>query len=91
MFFQSPVEESQADGGVEGSIKIIQGPVRTIRVALLPIYRTLIHEIHHIEPWLIREAAESINRHQVGQDGKTRRKITDNKWLIEVVEFRGYI
>ena len=52
----SPVGESQADGEIEGVIKIIKGVVRTMRLALQTRYGILIGEKHPIVPWMIRES-----------------------------------
>jgi hypothetical protein len=45
-----------------------------MRLALESRYKRKITEEHNIIPWLVKEAADSINRYQVGSDGKTRRE-----------------
>ena len=59
-----------------------------MRLSLQTHYGILIGEDHPIVLWLIREAAESINRYQVGPDGKTRRqRLTGKEWNRTVAEF----
>ncbi len=69
-----PVGESQGNGEVEGAIKLVKGTVRSMRLALQSKYGVLIKGDHPIVGWMVSEAAESINRYQVGSDGKTRRQ-----------------
>lgn len=84
----SPVGESQANGEVEGAVRMIKAQVRTMRLSLQSRYNREIKEDHNVIPWLVPEAAASINRYQVGADGKTRReRLKGKKWIREVAEF----
>ena len=67
----NPVGESQANGEVEGAIRMVKAQVRTMRLALQSRYNTVIGEDHPIVAWMVAEAADSINRYQIGADGKT--------------------
>ncbi len=85
---ESPVGESQSNGEVEGAIKLIKAQIRTMRLALQSRYKTVIEESDDIVAWMVAEAAESINRYQIGADGKTRRqRVTGKNWLGQVAEF----
>ncbi len=80
--------ESQSNGEVEGAIKLIKAQIRTMRLGLQSRYNTVIQESDAIVAWMIAEAADSINRFQIGLDGKTRRqRVTGKKWLRQTAEF----
>ena len=85
---ESPVGESQSNPEVEGAIKLVKGQVRVMKLAVQSRYHTEIPENHPIVPWMIPEAANSINRYHVGMDGKTRReRLKGKKWKREVADF----
>ena len=47
-----------------------------------------IKEDMDVVAWMVAEAAESINRFQIGPDGKTRReRVTGKKWHRQTAEF----
>ena len=49
--------------------------------------QSLTEESDPIVAWMIAEAADSINRYQIGVDGKTRRqRVTGKSWLRQVAE-----
>ena len=85
---ESPVGESASNGEVENAIKQVEGQFRTFKSCLEEkLGRKLVRE-HMCVPWLIRHAAETIDRYAVGVDGKTnyqRRK--GKKFGGTVVEF----
>ena len=85
---ESPIGESQSNGEVEGAVRMIQAQVRTMRLALQSRYDTVIGEDHPIVAWLVAEAADSINRFQIGADGKARReRVTGKRWLRKTADF----
>ena len=67
----SPVGESASNGAVENAIKMVQAQYRTLKLCLESRYENDIAHDHHAQPWLIRHAANTINRYQVGEDGHT--------------------
>ena len=71
---ESPLGESQANGEVENSVRMIKAQVRKLRLSLESRYKVKLREDHPIIPWLVAEAAEAINRFQIGLDGKSRRE-----------------
>ena len=85
---ENPIGESQANGDVEGAIRMVKAQVRTMRLALQSLYNTVIGEDHPIVAWMVAEAADSINRYQIGADGKTRReRVTGKRWLRKAADF----
>lgn len=68
---ESPVGEHQSNGEVENAVRRIQGMIRTIRDGLESRYQMEMTGEHEIVPWMIRHAAQSMNRCIVKEDGKT--------------------
>ena len=68
---ESAVDEHQANSQVESAVRLVQEQVRTMRLAIEARYNTTLKESDAIWPWLIMEAANLLNRYQVGTDGKT--------------------
>ena len=85
---ESPVGESQANGEIEGAIKLIKGQIRTMKLSLQTRYGIKLKPDHPVVPWMVNEAAKSINRYHVGLDGKTRReRLKGKKFHRETAEF----
>merc|ERR1712240_75927 len=85
---ESPVKESQANGGVENAIRQVQGQIRTIKDCLQSRIGVKINGDEAIFPWLVSHAAATINRHHVGQDGKTAYQRWKGKpFRREITEF----
>ena len=85
---ESPVGESASNGEVENAIKLVEGMFRSIKSSLEERIGRKLPREHMCVPWLIRHAAETIDRYAIGSDGKTnyqRRK--GNKFGGSPVEF----
>ena len=68
---ESPVGESASNGEVENAIKLVEGMFRSLKSSLEErIGKKLVRE-HMCVPWLIRHAAETIDRFAISSDGKT--------------------
>ena len=70
-FEESPVGEHQSNGAIENAIKRIQGQIRTVRDALESRIGERIRGDDNVFTWLVRNAAASMNRYQIGSDGRT--------------------
>ncbi len=87
-FEESPVGEHQSNEAIENAIRRVQGQVRTLRDALESRIGTRIEGKDHIFTWLVRHAAASMNRYQVGSDGKTsHERLRGRKCRRDVAEF----
>lgn len=85
---QSPVGEPASSGAVEGAIKLVQGMYRTLKMALEARYQSTVEHDHMSLPWLLRHAANTYNRFQVGSDGKANyERLRGRKFHKEVCEF----
>ena len=73
VFEESPVGESQALGGINVQIQIIQGQVRTLRDALEVKYQQRMMWDSTLIPWMIHSAVGILNRYRMGgdRDGRT--------------------
>lgn len=83
-----PVGASQSNGAVERAVQEVKAHVRTIRLVLQARYGRKIEEHDHIIPWLVKDAAEQINRFiMVGPDGRTRsERPRGRRWLRVMAE-----
>ena len=70
-FEESPVGEHQSNGAVENATKRVQGQIRTVRDALESRIGERVKGGDNVFTWLVRNAAASMNRYQVGSDGRT--------------------
>ena len=68
---ESPVGESASNGEVENAIKQVEGQFRTVKSNVEEKYGEKLVSTHMSVPWMIRHAAELIDRFAVGQDGRT--------------------
>ena len=85
---ESPVTESQANGAVENAIRQVQGQIRTTKDCLESRIGVKLTGEDTIFPWLVSHAAATINRHHVGQDGKTAyRRWKGKEFRREITEF----
>merc|ERR1711867_282383 len=85
---ESPVKESQSNGANEYAIRQVQGQIRTTRDCLESRLGVKLTGEDTIFPWLVSHAAATINRHHVGQDGKTaHRRWKGKEFRREVAEF----
>ena len=71
---ESPVKESKSNGVIENAIQQVQGQIRTTKDCLETRLGRKIKGSENIFPWLVIHAARTINRYQVGRDGKTAYK-----------------
>ena len=62
---------SQSNGEIENSVKKVEGQIRTMKMAIEDRYDMIIGDEHNVLPWLVRHAAQSINRYTVLDNGKT--------------------
>ena len=67
----SPVESSGSNGLAEKAAQELEGQVRTMRSALAARIGEMPAEASVIMAWMTEAAAQLINRHQVGKDGRT--------------------
>ena len=82
------MKESKSNGAIENAIQQFQGQFRAIKDGLEARIGTRITECMTIVPWMVIHAARTINRYQVGQDGKTAYKRWKGKeFRREVAEF----
>jgi len=85
---ESPVHESQSNGGIENAIKRWQGQLRAMLDALIAKYGKTIEKTHCILPWLVRYASTVMNRYGVGDDGKTcYERLKGKRFRNPVAEF----
>ena len=85
---ESPAYEHRSNGEVERAIQTIQGQVRTIKSALESRYETTMGPDSNMMPWMVRHAANVINRYHKGTDGMTAyRRLKGKEFKKEVVEF----
>ena len=68
---ESPSYDSKSNGEIEQTNQIVQGQFRTFKDALESRYETRIDGSHQCVPWLMTHSAETINRFQIGSDGRT--------------------
>ena len=77
---------------MENAIKRVAARFRTQKEATESRYERRIPQTHHIIPWMVSNAANSINRFQVGTDGKTSYERWKGKRFTKVIaEFGGCI
>jgi hypothetical protein len=87
-FEESPVGEHQSNGAVENAVKRVQGQVRTMRDALESRIGERIKGEDNVFTWMVRHAAASMNRYQVGEDGKTaHERMRGRRFRRDVTEF----
>ena len=69
---QSPAYSSQSQGSIERFHRTLFNQVRTLTAQLRNNYKLNIISINHpIMPWVIRHAANLLNRYAIHNDGKT--------------------
>ena len=68
---ESAVAEHGLNGSVETAVRTVQGMARPIKDGLGKQLEMLIKRTSCIAPCLIRHAAASLMRFQVGKDGRT--------------------
>jgi hypothetical protein len=87
-FEESPVGEHQSNGAVENAIKRVQGQIRTVRDALESRIGERVKGGDNVFTWLVRNAAASMNRYQVGSDGRTaHERLRGRRFRRDVAEF----
>ena len=86
-FEESSVGEHQSNGAIENAIRRVQGQARTLRDALESRIGIRIEGKDNICTWLVRHAAASMNRYQVGSDGRTaHERLRGRKFRRDVAE-----
>ena len=70
-FQESPVGDYQGNGIIEHAVNDITNQFRAIKDGLDTRYGSRINGDHPAVPWLMKHAADTINRRRVGKDGKT--------------------
>ena len=68
---ETPVGESQSNGGVEGAVKIVKGLLRVHLMALEAKINAKFPSGHPVLAWLVEHVTDVISKHMVGVDGKT--------------------
>ncbi len=83
----APTGDSQSQGDAENAVELVQAMARSLKLALEARIGAEIPEEHPIIPWVIRHAAQVINRHRIGEDGLTRhRRLKGKNFDKEVAE-----
>jgi len=68
---ESPVGESKSNGEVERAIRSVKEQFSTFRDQVENRYMTSLQSDSQVIPWIVRHAAATIDRFQIGTDGKT--------------------
>ena len=83
----SPVKESKSNGGIEAAVQQVQWQFRTMKDALEARIGTRLKPTSAIVPWIVTHSARTINRYQMGKDGKTAyRRWKGKEFKREVAE-----
>ena len=89
---ESPVGEHQANGSIENAINDIKSQFRTLKDAMDTRYQHKYDGNHSSIPWLIKHAADVINRTRISTDGKTAfRRWKGREFNKKVAEFGEHI
>ena len=72
-------KDSQSNGVIERAIQGVEGMVRTMKFALEKRLNTTFESSHPVMAWIIEHAAETLNRYQVGEDGRTAYELTQGQ------------
>ena len=84
----SKAKDSQTNGRAERAVQTIEGITRTLKLALERRIGAQVPCGHPIMAWLIPHGAETINRSQVSQDGRTAwERVRGKRYRGEVLEF----
>ena len=84
----SKAKDSQSNGRAERGVQTVEGITRTLKLALERRLGVGIPCSHPIMSWLIPHGAETVNKCQVGQDGRTAwERVRGKKYRGEVLEF----
>ena len=67
----SPVGSSASNGVVERGIPSVQGQVGVLKDALEARWKREIATEECVAPWIVERAAHTLNRFEVGKDGRT--------------------
>ena len=81
--WESQLGEHQSNGMVENGVQRIQGQFRVRRHALESRFGQRLGGHHNCLPWLVRHVGQSLNRYQVGNDGKRHTRDGKEKNLRE--------
>ena len=85
---ESPVGESKPLGGINVQIQVAQGMTRTLRDALESRYGERLDCESPLIPWMVMHVAGILNRHRVGEDGRTAyQHIKGKTFQRDFVEF----
>ena len=85
---ESPVGDSQSNGGIENAVQDAQGQIRTTKLGLERRLERKVKASHPILAWLVRHAVACITRYRVGPDGKTAyRRIRGRNFNRKITEF----
>jgi len=80
--------DSQSNGRAERAVQSVEGMTRTLKIALEARIGKEIPCEHPVMTWIVEHAAETINRYNVGPDGKTPyERMKGKKYRGEVTEF----
>ena len=84
----APVGDSQSNGEIEITVKIVEGQIRTLKCQLEHHLKQEIPVDHPLLPWLVRHAGATISRYQKGRDGMTAyRRLKGRDFVRNVIEF----
>ena len=81
-------KDSQSNGMIERGIQSVEGIVRTMKLSLEKKINKKIPCVHPVMSWLIEHGAETLNRYQVGRDGRTPyERLKGKAYKGEMIEF----
>ena len=84
----SAVGDSQGNGCIERAVRTLEEMVRTLKLDLEARVSETLKITHKVILWLIEHAFDSVNRVQVGQDGKTSfERVEERRFNGDIVRF----
>ena len=85
---ESPVRESKCNGKMEKAVQKLEGQLRTLKMALENNIGRQVSVRSRVFEWLTLWTTTSLNRYNVGEDGKTAmQRITGNQCNRTIAEF----
>ena len=84
----SQVAESASNGVIEKGVQQLEEQVRVLKLGLQQRIGSFVPTKHPIMTWLVPHAADSLNKLEVGADGKTAyERLRGKRYKGELVEF----
>ena len=85
---EAKVKDSQSNGVIERCVQTHEGMTRTMKFALEKRVARSIPSVHPVMKWMVEHAAGTLNRCEVGKDGRTAyERIRGKKYRGEAYEF----